>query len=76
MRAIISIHALVKRATTDIQENGWKGGISIHALVKRATLTAGDVPDEINISIHALVKRATHSHLITFRDSLFQSTPS
>ena len=28
------------------------------------------------ISIHALVKRATHSHLITFRDSLFQSTPS
>ena len=34
---VISIHALVKRATTDVF-NWWVGiDISIHALVKRAT---------------------------------------
>ena len=58
-KAIISIHALVKRATplygcdTAIDE------ISIHALVKRATLINSVKNNSISISIHALVKRAT-----------------
>ena len=33
----ISIHALVKRATTHLHFDVQVGGISIHALVKRAT---------------------------------------
>nr|DAQ49226.1 MAG TPA: hypothetical protein [Caudoviricetes sp.] len=42
----------------------------------------GDMPSDSGVSadtcvsIHALMKRATHGHLIIFRDSLFQSTPS
>ena len=35
--AFISIHALVKRATTYIEHTTHEDGISIHALVKRAT---------------------------------------
>ena len=35
--AIISIHALVKRATEKSEKGRNKVGISIHALVKRAT---------------------------------------
>ena len=34
---IISIHALVKRATEFLTKNGYLSDISIHALVKRAT---------------------------------------
>ena len=33
----ISIHALVKRATIQPENNGYVPDISIHALVKRAT---------------------------------------
>ena len=56
---IISIHALVKRATffNDIINQAF--GISIHALVKRATDWEANFPDMYDISIHALVKRAT-----------------
>ena len=39
-RAIISIHALVKRATTSWKAINAKCEISIHALVKRATIIA------------------------------------
>ena len=35
--AVISIHALVKRATYHGESTAIIGGISIHALVKRAT---------------------------------------
>ena len=55
----ISIHALVKRATTDKIYHCWVCGISIHALVKRATLSAKVEETDYGISIHALVKRAT-----------------
>ena len=58
-KKIISIHALVKRATRAAQKNYHGVNISIHALVKRATErhAGGVITDEI--SIHALVKRAT-----------------
>ncbi len=35
--AHVSIHALVKRATTYIEHTTHEDGVSIHALVKRAT---------------------------------------
>ncbi|MDE8719128.1 hypothetical protein PZH37_19360, partial [[Eubacterium] siraeum] len=74
---IISIHALVKRATMLKDSICVKVGISIHALVKRATefLTKnGYLPD---ISIHALVKRATRLFRCSnSMSALFQSTPS
>ena len=55
----ISIHALVKRATTNGIGANICGYISIHALVKRATLTDTTTYNTTEISIHALVKRAT-----------------
>ena len=56
---MISIHALVKRATR-FGIAVFKGGsISIHALVKRATAAANISRHSAAISIHALVKRAT-----------------
>ena len=60
---VISIHALVKRATDYDEKLKAVEEISIHALVKRATTgsdfkTTGDI-----ISIHALVKRATLAYL-------------
>ena len=56
---IISIHALVKRATVLLFRQGRRVNISIHALVKRAT-HSGTVCNLLHsISIHALVKRAT-----------------
>ena len=58
---LISIHALVKRATS---RTYWSLVspyiISIHALVKRATLFYLNCAYGANISIHALVKRATN----------------
>ena len=57
---IISIHALVKRAT--YRKNGKRQQthyFNPRPREKGDILTAGDVPEEINISIHALVKRAT-----------------
>ena len=56
---IISIHALVKRATKLLPFSVAKIGISIHALVKRATLCFKYFVLYNIISIHALVKRAT-----------------
>ena len=66
--SVISIHALVKRATSDkgINEAIWQ--ISIHALVKRATEDVKDCSYRVKISIHALVKRAT-----TLRFTMAQS---
>ncbi len=56
----ISIHALVKRATHQMELAKLEENISIHALVKRATCASIDTcPVSVTISIHALVKRAT-----------------
>ena len=55
----ISIHALVKRATEQVERNGQYVAISIHALVKRATTDIRYFDIVSDISIHALVKRAT-----------------
>ena len=56
---IISIHALVKRATAQQYEAQLTRVISIHALVKRATIRQQIHRKAWIISIHALVKRAT-----------------
>ena len=56
---MISIHALVKRATKAVIHRFAMAGISIHALVKRATVFTKTRYNIDNISIHALVKRAT-----------------
>ena len=56
---VISIHALVKRATRFIVYIITYLRISIHALVKRATTIFVVFTPIFNISIHALVKRAT-----------------
>ena len=61
IKQLISIHALVKRATQPLQTRLSNHDISIHALVKRATFRASGEPQIQAISIHALVKRATHS---------------
>ncbi len=55
----ISIHALVKRATTSTVSKTEAWNISIHALVKRATSAHTQRVHIRAISIHALVKRAT-----------------
>ena len=60
----ISIHALVKRATTGNVNKGSQILISIHALVKRATKFFRLFFPSVYISIHALVKRATRQGLI------------
>ena len=56
---VISIHALVKRATVNVIKRLCAVRISIHALVKRATAYIGCNDKGVVISIHALVKRAT-----------------
>ena len=56
---LISIHALVKRATYWCRFLLSLPGISIHALVKRATYISCVGLTKFLISIHALVKRAT-----------------
>ena len=56
---VISIHALVKRATCQILDYCVFKAISIHALVKRATSASIAFASAFAISIHALVKRAT-----------------
>ena len=56
---VISIHALVKRATDVSFNASYIERISIHALVKRATVFTKARYNIDNISIHALVKRAT-----------------
>ena len=56
---VISIHALVKRATSPLYGCDTAISISIHALVKRATMFKNHVIGAKDISIHALVKRAT-----------------
>ena len=73
---IISIHALVKRATAEYNPINNYSMISIHALVKRAT---GENTQEVKnsgISIHALVKRATtHSGIDLISSSDFNPRP-
>ena len=56
---VISIHALVKRATNNAKYDLKRLIISIHALVKRATSLLLFSFLIAVISIHALVKRAT-----------------
>ena len=56
---MISIHALVKRATYHPLPPRRARAISIHALVKRATAPPQTQFAQNFISIHALVKRAT-----------------
>ena len=76
VRYLISIHALVKRATKSASIALQTVSISIHALVKRATLRHYYMDEIAFISIHALVKRATGLGTITHIDYIFQSTPS
>ena len=57
---MISIHALLKRATTTTDLGGKPLGISIHALLKRATSSKVTYQIQSFISIHALLKRATN----------------
>ena len=59
----ISIHALVKRATSGKHGCNDFFDISIHALVKRATKHQKTSIEYTSISIHALVKRATRKIL-------------
>ena len=73
---IISIHALVKRATSVNSDAEPTEVISIHALVKRATRFIVYIITYLCISIHALVKRATGYHWDWDEKKLFQSTPS
>ena len=73
---VISIHALVKRATAQLTRIEKRLIISIHALVKRATKTLKRYVPYYDISIHALVKRATTSSNFSFVMLKFQSTPS
>ena len=56
---VISIHALMKRATRFAVMSSGNVNISIHALMKRATLEEKNYIEELDISIHALMKRAT-----------------
>ena len=63
---VISIHALVKRATVVIN-GSWRYPSNFNPRPREeGDLTAGEVPKEINISIHALVKRATSEALQIF----------
>ena len=57
--ALISIHALMKRATPNYYRHLLNQDISIHALMKRATHKHTALPFVRHISIHALMKRAT-----------------
>ena len=68
---MISIHALVKRATAKKKKTLAQQYISIHALVKRAT--GWDGADKVNpsISIHALVKRATFVRIVLVIVSIY-----
>ena len=62
---MISIHALVKRATLGCIVLRLFYVISIHALVKRATRAQRYPQQCIAISIHALVKRATFYRVLS-----------
>ena len=73
---MISIHALVKRATIIFKYFILYNIISIHALVKRATSAKTWQHNTLSISIHALVKRATDTQITAISDKVFQSTPS
>ena len=55
----VSIHALMKRATSSSRKMPTLRQVSIHALMKRATErhAGGVITDKV--SIHALMKRAT-----------------
>ena len=68
---VISIHALVKRATYSSLEIRRLYVISIHALVKRATNSIFVLYIINIISIHALVKRATIHFLLKTHQRLY-----
>ena len=61
---LISIHALVQRATIQPPKLLMSFHISIHALVQRATNSSLNNYTTSKISIHALVQRATVSVLL------------
>ena len=58
----ISIHALARRATVDVDYNNDGIYISIHALARRATLLQKHIQRTNHISIHALARRATATY--------------
>ena len=68
IKKLISIHALLKRATWRKTSAYVHRYISIHALLKRATFTHSVTRVIDFISIHALLKRAT---LLLYFHSLF-----
>ncbi len=76
MTPIVSIHALVKRATGGECRGLANAWVSIHALVKRATELEARAAALRAVSIHALVKRATQICADTGFVGLFRSTPS
>ena len=67
----ISIHALVKRATSIHYYINDNDGISIHALVKRATNYPTNSRLFHVISIHALVKRATLAYVLAYTSFVY-----
>ena len=74
---LISIHALVKRATSAVDGEVIYDGISIHALVKRAT---DELTDEQVKALHFNPRPREEGDLMLSARSkqtpLFQSTPS
>ena len=73
----ISIHALARRATVDVDYNNDGIYISIHALARRATYEWVQRILGSAISIHALARRATKFFPIFPEQSIgFQSTLS
>ena len=68
---MISIHALVKRATGITVDAEPPEEISIHALVKRATKRKLRRCTHTRISIHALVKRATAAFVVAYGGKIY-----
>ena len=74
---MISIHALVKRATVMLTELDYKIYISIHALVKRATFESkGKLNSCYDFNPRPREEGDFLSPLRYGRGSSFQSTPS
>ncbi len=59
MGDIVSIHALLRRATSRIRMRWPSSSVSIHALLRRATGRTPVSKMSDNVSIHALLRRAT-----------------
>ena len=73
----ISIHALVKRATTAIMADRCLQTISIHALVKRATRLQ-DFLNLVTLNFNPRPREEGDEEIkqIKYDDVIFQSTPS